>query len=280
LAFTLLELLVVIAILGVLVGLTMAAVQNVRLQADRLRCMNHLRQIGLALHDHHDRFGVFPSNGGWDGKQRIRAVDGSPTFVITYDLTVATAFHWGVGEPPRSPRNQTGSWAYVILPALEQKTIYDQRDWTQPLSIYTCPSRRRPIAQEAQNDQYGLYYGGGWKWGKTDYAGNAFVLPNRPNCLGMQAIRDGTSNTILVGEKALNPLLAETGSWYWDEPFFTGGSGGTQRGFGSVAGDGLAIVRDSPTMGLSFRYNWGSAHQSGAQFSFATARQPTWSRRC
>jgi prepilin-type processing-associated H-X9-DG protein len=66
----------------------------------------------------------------------------------------------------------------------------------------------------------------------------------------------------LVGEKAMNPDNYETGTWYWDEPFFTGGSGGTQRW-------GTTVIRDSPDMGVQFRENWGSAHPSGANFLFA-----------
>jgi len=90
------------------------------------------------------------------------------------------------------------------------------------------------------------------------------MFPDRPTCRNMAYITDGASNTILVGEKAMDVGLYATGSWYWDEPFFLGGSGGTARW-------GKKLLRDTRGGALAARGNWGSAHDGGAQFLFADA---------
>ncbi len=262
------EMLVVIAIIGVVMALLVPAIQKIRESADRTACANNLKQIGLAFHQHHTMYKMFPSNGGWDGQQTIKAVNGGATYVYTIDRFTGQKFYWGVGEPYRQPADQPGSWAYAILPFIEQESIYKDRTWWLPVALYFCPSRRGPLAFAPLNDQYGTYSGGGWTWAALDYAANAYVVPNRPLIVSMTNIFDGTSTTILAGEKAMNPVDYLRPSWYWDEPYFLGGSGGTQRGKGPIAGDGTQVLRDSPDMGLAYRYNWGSRHPSGAEFVF------------
>jgi prepilin-type N-terminal cleavage/methylation domain-containing protein len=258
---TLIELLVVIAIIGVLIGLLLPAVQKVRESASRIECANHLKQMGLALTQHHDTYGVLPSNGGWDGHEQILSTQGTPTYVSTTEPGHAP-YYYGVGAPMLLPAWQTGSWAYAILPFIEQQNMYQDRAWFDPVKIYDCPSRRLSQPQVAPPaDQFGSYQTGGWPWGKIDYAANAAVIGNRPVVIRFAAISDGLSQTILLGEKAMDRSLYSTGTWFWDEPFFVGGSAGTMRGENQV-------LRDAP-MGLAFRQNWGSAHTSGAQFLLA-----------
>jgi hypothetical protein len=157
------------------------------------------------------------------------------------------------------PKDQTGSWAYAILPYIEQEALYRQRAWTTAVKLYVCPARRGPLAQTVvAEDAYGnKFHGGGWAWGKTDYAVNLRAFDNRPRCYSTARFSDGLSNTVLVGEKAFDPLAEGPQSWYWDEPFFLGGSKGTSRG-------GLGVVPDRPGA-LVYKENWGSAHAGGAQ---------------
>jgi prepilin-type processing-associated H-X9-DG protein len=220
----------------------------------------------LAFHNHHDLFGVLPTNGGpiWDQKTRsyeeIQAVDGTWFVPTSSYVDPPVTYYWGVGEPSVAPQRQTGSWAYAILPFVEMEGMYTQRAWSSALRLYVCPSRRLPVAEIARDDQYGAYNGGGWAWGKTDYAANGVLIRGRPLTYGLAAVTDGTSQTVLVGEKAMQSVMYSGEGWYYDEPFFLGGSFGTRR-------LGIEIVRDSRQ--CPFRDNWGSAHPGGAQFVFA-----------
>lgn len=203
--FTLVELLVVIAIIGVLVALLLPAVQMAREAARRTQCANHLKQVGLAAQNFHDiRNFVVPSR-------------------VSNDSTSATK-NWL-------------TWAVLLLPYVEQQNFYSQWNLTQPyeshaatitrqgVNVYFCPSRRRSTAAYSNDNPSG---------GLSDFAScggrgpndgvNAQGVPNQyahgamicarwtmntspltvadwRGIVRLATITDGTSNTILIGEK-------------------------------------------------------------------------------
>lgn len=219
--FTLIELLVVIAIIAILVALLLPAVQQAREAARRSSCKNNLKQVGLALHNYHDTFSVFPPGGvGPDG-------DG----------------------------NRGASWLVRILPQLEQGPAYDQitfdgTDWTMQgtrtnrnwaitnqlrVPALNCPSSPLPSTrtQTTNAETRALGAPDSITYQLTNYVGIAGAydsgvalgqLPSptawtgyyRSNYNGviisvdtlssqavsMRSITDGTSNVVVVGEQS------------------------------------------------------------------------------
>lgn len=193
-AFTLIELLVVISIIALLIGLLLPAVQAAREAARRARCVNNLKQIGLALQNYQASFQLFP-----------------PGYVSNDD----------------SAGNDTGpgwSWVAELLPQMEQKPVFDAmnlalsiEDPANPtnrlvqLGVLLCPSDNAPaswsavtrdpsgkpiqtICQVAEANYVGMY-------GTSDPGVDGDGIFFRDSNLGIPGITDGTSQTIAVGER-------------------------------------------------------------------------------
>ena len=253
--FTLVELLVVIAIIGVLVALLLPAVQAAREAARRARCQNNLKQLGLAAHMFHDTYRKLPFNG--------TGVYGQPNVA------------------------GSGSWAYQVMPYAEMLNVFNSTQGftaydtsaahvhDKTLVLFLCPTRAR---KGFKTDNATGHAGS-----MTDYVINPRINSpndspieninenNRPDAnRNLSFITDGTSNTYLFGEKAL-----QTGQYRieqvnaFDETLWRGSAGGTARGRSTspfnTGQPAPAVVQDSPTVTHGNR--WGSPHPGSCLFT-------------
>jgi len=180
-AFTLIELLVVIAIIAILIGLLLPAVQMVREAASKTQCVNNMKQIGLAIYSFEGVYQQLPS-------QATR------------------------------PPNHSG-WMVEILPYIEQDAVYQvfqKNNWNpttsgiHPVRLYYCPSDPQgfPILIPFYNNDAGTDYVGVAGLDYTDGLG----IINTKKAIPVTAITDGTSNTVMVGERP--PIPATTWGRY------------------------------------------------------------------
>ncbi len=292
-AFTLIELLVVIAIIAILIALLLPAVQQAREAARRTQCKNHLKQFGVALHNFHDTFNNFPSNG------------------------------WGVFWAPHAARgtgdSQPGSWMYVILPYIEQAPLYNLAPGNgttddsspgllngnvqrlgSPISVFMCPTRRAaqnygvdpsgilvkqphlsgPLPFGARND-YAINGGEDFTaflWGPPDLASGdngSYAFPSPSASTGISFVRshirfsdvrDGTTQTYLVGEKSCDPEFYTNGiSWGDDQGPYVSDERDNIR-WARFGGSDLPLEKDMS--GVDTTYNFGSAHSGVFHMTF------------
>lgn len=244
--FTLVEVLVVIAIIGVLIAITLPAVQMARESSRRSSCANNLRQQAVAVRLHEETHKTFPT-GGW--KNYL----GDPD----------------AGYGPKQP----GGWIYNILSYVEQDNLRqlgrslkgqprEQALTTlmqTPIEIFYCPSRR--LAR--------LYpYTGGAlknakppeKVAKTDYAINTTISYEKSEVImsDIQLAGKGVSKTVLAGEKSLSSAAYSTGA----------GAGDTLVAYVGDSDDIRRQSSGSPVSDKSGGTGFGGPHSSGANIAY------------
>jgi prepilin-type N-terminal cleavage/methylation domain-containing protein/prepilin-type processing-associated H-X9-DG protein len=238
--FTLIELLVVIAIIGVLIGLLVPAVQKVRAAAASAQCQNNLKQLGLAFHSHHDARGYFPS-GGW-------AWWTPPTYIN--------------GQAAVGVQQQAG-WGFQILPFIEATNTWNagaQVAIATPHSIFFCPARRDAQTVTYEDEYTPPVTGTLLTHALCDYAasnreGTGAVRQYYP--LRIRDMTDGTSSTLLLGDKRLN--LADLGQPQPDD------NEGYTTGFDddTIRTTNMPPIEDFYGSGWDVNARFGSSHTGG-----------------
>ncbi len=292
-AFTLVELLVVIAIIGILIALLMPAVQQVRAAARRTQCMNRLRQIGVACHNFESGYKRFPSAGGAVEQYWIetnRAENGYENASWMYQILPF------IEQQPAYDHRLANGW-FDGDPALA----------STPLEMFNCPSRPERFANLgwttfALGDYAGVMgswnsvagWGFAWQVGvdptptERDYVWTGIIARGghvnlntgqiyKFKRIGFHSIRDGSSNTIMFMEKAVNAdsYSINVGSWdYWElMGYYTGADWPTMRMIAkadsAIGNPEIGLLDDgaarNPAVGTNGdgrtpEYGFGSAH--------------------
>ena len=239
--FTLIELLVAIAIIGVLIAVLLPAVQSSREAVRRVQCQNQLRQLGLALHNYHDRFSRFPAGSYVRG----------PSFSIMSG--------WG--------------WGAMILPSLEQSALFSQIDFSTgtavgnnqsiiatPIGLWRCPAAIAPERMSINSAGRSTF-----EIASGNYCGVEGLL-REMSSFQLADVTDGTSQTLLLGERNVDVgthgSLPSTSGWFGQLAYVDGYE------YRSVPH--IEALKDFPINGTqNASESFSSRHGNGAYFCFA-----------
>ena len=290
--FTLIELLVVIAIIAILIALLLPAVQQARESARRSQCKNNLKQIGLAMHNYHDVFGMFPPCYVVSTNAR-----GSVNYLTA--ITGSNGDDWtGGGEWPGTGSIPAWGWGAFLLPYLDETALYNQGGIGEGAHMYDNPDVYRTILTQFMcpsddgepldhNANFSRLTISAYNAAKSNYvvandhetqtsgidATGCFWRDS--NCM-IRDIFDGTSNTILVGERRYflenDDCKPGRSAAVWAG---TAGAENTMHGgfARDLAGTGRKAINACRPRSLGDDWDYPSAfssqHEGGAQFLLA-----------